>query len=121
MGEVVSPAPIDPARPTRFVVPDLCNAAALSIVVLVGELLVFVLLFAGGPLSWEALALKSLYVQWVVLMSAGALCGARRYLAQMGLARGALLAFVMIALLTFLVSLGADRVVAGTLSYKMVP
>ena len=80
-----------------------------------------VLLFADGPLTWEGLALKSLYVQWVVLMSAGALCGSRRWLAQMGLARGALLAFVMITLLTLAVSLGADRVVAGTMSYPRVP
>ena len=121
MGEPVAAAPIDQARPTRFVIPDLCNAPALSIVVLVGELLVLVLLFAGGPFTWEALALKSLYVQWVVLMSAGALCGTRRWLSQMGLARGALLAFVMITVLTFLVSLGADRVVAGTMSYRVVP
>ena len=121
MGEPVAAAPIDQARPTRFVIPDLCNAPALSIVVLVGELLVLVLLFAGGPLTWEGLALKSLYVQWVVLMSAGALCGTRRWLAQMGLAPGALLAFVMIALLTLAVGLGADRVVAGTMSYSAVP
>ena len=114
-------ASIDQARPTRFVIPDLCNAPALSIVVLVGELLVLVLLFAGGPVTWEGLALRSLYVQWVVLMSAGALCGTRRWLAQMGLARGALLAFVMITLLTLLVGLVADRIVAGTISYAVVP
>ncbi len=113
-------APIDQARPTRFVIPDLCNAPALSIVVLVAQLLVLVLLFAGGPLTWEGLALKSLYVQWVVLMSAGALCGTRRWLAQMGLVRGALLAFVMITVLTLVVSLAADRVVAGTMSYRSV-
>jgi two-component system sensor histidine kinase AlgZ len=103
----VAAAPIDQARPTRFVIPDLCNAPALSIVVLVAELLVLVLLFAGGPLTWEGLALKSLYVQWVVLMSAGALCGTRRWLAQMGLARGATLAFVMITVLTLAVGLAA--------------
>jgi len=117
----VAAASIDQARPTRFVIPDLCNAPALSIVVLVGELLVLVLLFAGGPVTWEGLALRSLYVQWVVLMSAGALCGTRRWLAQMGLARGALLAFVMITLLTLLVGIVADRVVAGTISYAVVP
>jgi len=117
----VAAASIDQARPTRFVIPDLCNAPALSIVVLVGELLVLVLLFAGGPVTWEGLALRSLYVQWVVLMSAGALCGTRRWLAQMGLARGALLAFVMITLLTLLVGLVADRIVAGTISYAVVP
>ena len=121
MGEVVAAAPMDQARPNRFVVPDLCNAAALSVVVLIGELLVLVLLFAGGPVTWEGLALRSLYVQWVVLMSAGALCSARPFLAKMGLARGASLSFVIIAVLTLVVSLGADRVVAGTLSYSVAP
>ena len=48
---LVAAAPIDQTRPTRFVIPDLCNAPALSIVVLVGELLVLVLLFADGPLD----------------------------------------------------------------------
>ena len=38
----------------------------------------------------------------------------------MGLARGALLAFVMITVLTLAVGLAADRVVAGTMSYRTV-
>jgi len=117
----VAAAPIDQARPTRFVIPDLCNAAALSVVVLVGELLVLVLLFADGSPTWDGLALKSLYVQWVVLMSAGALCWTRTWLAKLGLARGALLAFVMIAAVTAVISIGADRVVAGTVNFRDVP
>jgi two-component system, LytTR family, sensor histidine kinase AlgZ len=117
----VAAAPTDQSRPTRFVIPDLCNAPALGVVVLVGELLVLVLLFADGNLSWDGLALKSLYVQWVVLMSAGALCWTRTWLAEMGLARGALLAFAMITAVTLLVSIAADRVVAGTADFRAVP
>jgi two-component system, LytTR family, sensor histidine kinase AlgZ len=114
-------APAAEARPTRFVIPDLCNAAALGVVVMVGELLVLVLLFAGADLSWEGLALKSLYVQWIVLMSAGALCWTRPWVARIGLAQGALFAFGIITLITLLVSIGADRVVAGTPDFRAVP
>jgi two-component system sensor histidine kinase AlgZ len=117
--EAVAPA-VD-ARPTRFVIPDLCNGAALGVAVLVGELLVVVLLFGGGELTWEGLALKSLYVQWIVLMSAGALCWTRPWVAQLSLAQGALFAFATITLITLLVSIGADRVVAGTASFRAVP
>jgi two-component system sensor histidine kinase AlgZ len=114
-------APAAEVRPTRFVIPDLCNAAALGVVVLVGELLVLVLLFASAELSWEGLALKSLYVQWIVLMSAGALCWTRPWVARIGLAQGALFAFGIITLITLAVSIGADRVVAGTLDFRTVP
>ena len=54
-----------------FVVPELCNVGALSLLVLFGELLVLVLLFAGGELSWMRLALMSLFVPWVALTRAG--------------------------------------------------
>ena len=110
-------AAADQARPARFVVPDLCNAAALGVVVLVGELLVLVLLFAGGPVSWERLALMSLFVQWVVLTSAGALCWLRSRLANVSLGMGACLAFGTVIAVTLLVSLVADRVLAGTFSF----
>jgi two-component system, LytTR family, sensor histidine kinase AlgZ len=114
-------APSPEVRPTRFVIPDLCNAAALGVVVLVGELLVLVLLFAGARLSWEGLALKSLYVQWIVLTSAGALCWTRPWVARIGLAQGALFAFAIITLITLLVSVGADRVVVGTMDFRAAP
>jgi two-component system sensor histidine kinase AlgZ len=114
-------APVADARPTRFVIPDLCNGAALGVAVLVGELLVVVLLFAGGEPTWEGLALKSLYVQWIVLMSAGALCWTRPWVAQMSLAQGALFAFAIVTLITLLVSIGADRVVAGTADFRAMP
>ncbi len=113
--------PNEQARPSRFIIPDLCNAPALGVVVLVGELLVLVLLFASGDVTWDGLALKSLYVQWVVLMSAGALCWTRPWVAQIGLAQGALFAFFIITAITLAVSVGADRVVAGSLDFGRVP
>lgn len=101
------------AAPKPFVVPDLCNVAAISLVVLFGELLVLVLLFAGGPVTWVRLALMSLFVQWVGLSSAGVLCATRKILAGFGLVTGGLLAFGLVLLITLVVGLFADRMFAA--------
>jgi two-component system sensor histidine kinase AlgZ len=108
-------------RPTRFVVPDLCNAPALGVAVLVGELLVFVVLLAGEGLSWKGLALTSLYVQWIVLTSAGLLCWVRPWLLRMPLARGALISFLLVMAVAAVVSLVAERVVLGWAPYHETP
>lgn len=110
-----------PSRPTRFVVPDLCNAPALGILVLVGQLLVMVLLLAGGAITWERLALMSLYVQWVVLSSAALLCWVRPWLLRTGLGAGAVLAFLLVMVVVFGVSLVAERVLLGWPSYVERP
>ncbi len=99
----------------HFSVPNLCTAPAISLVVLAAELLVLVLLFAGPEISWVRLALLSLFVQWVALLSAGALCSARPLFARISLVPGTLLAFGLVMLVTLVVGLVADRVVAGTL------
>jgi two-component system, LytTR family, sensor histidine kinase AlgZ len=99
------------ARP--FVVPELCNVAAISLLVLFGELLVLVLLFAGGPVTWVRLALMSLFVQWVALTSAGVLCATRNLLARFGLVTGALLAFAIVMTITTMVGIFADRMFAS--------
>jgi len=101
------------AQTRAFVVPDLCNVAALSLLVLFGELLVLVLLFAGGPVTWMRLALMSLFVQWVALASAGLLCATRPFLARFGLVAGGLLAFSIVMTVTFTVGVFADRVLAA--------
>ena len=105
--------PLNGSTPRPFVVPDLCNVAAISLVVLFGELLVLVLLFAGGPVTWVRLALMSLFVQWVGLTSAGVLCATRKVLAGFGLVTGGLLAFTMVLLITLVVGLVADRMFVG--------
>ncbi len=76
------------ARPSQFIVPELCNATAIFLLVIIGELLVLVLLFAGGPIGWARFALMSLFVQWVALASAGVLCWSRAWLARLGLVAG---------------------------------
>ena len=120
MSDAATPRDRQPLRLTRFVVPDLCNAPALGIVVLVGQLLVIVLLFAGGPVTWARFGLTSLFVQWVALASAGALCLSRNRLISMGLMGGALASFGIVLGVTLAVGLMSDRVLAGSMSVAEV-
>ena len=99
-------------RPAHFVIPELCNTTALALLIVFSELLVLVLLFAGGEISWVRLGLMSLYVQWVVLVSAAILCALRRYIAASSTAAGAVLAFSIVILVTLGVSLAAEWTVS---------
>lgn len=66
-----------------LLLPDFCAIGILFPLVVIGELLAFVLVLKPGSATAEPmtdLALTSLFVQWVVLSSAGLLCVARRYL-----------------------------------------
>lgn len=106
-----------PAAPVvageHFRIPDLCTAPAISLVVLIGELLALVLLFAGAEMSWKRLALLSLFVQWVALISTGLLCLSRPLYGRVGLVPGALFAFGTVLVVTFSVGFTADRLVAA--------
>lgn len=95
-----------------FLIPDLCNATALSLLVLVAELLAVVLVFAG-EVSWGRFALLSLFVQWITLTSAGILCSTRRLLARLGVVPGALVAFGIVLTVTLCVGVASDLVLAG--------
>lgn len=105
---------------SRFMVPNLCTAGALSLLVLFGELLVLVMMFSGGELTWARFALTSLGVQWVALVSAGLLCGFRSRLERLPLVAGALLAFSLVMLVTLLVGVIADRLLANAASLEGV-
>ncbi|MFI8481985.1 sensor histidine kinase [Pseudomonas sp. NPDC078700] len=73
-------APVD-----DFFVPELCQPEALLSIVLLAELLVLVLVLAEPMLpgfNWVRLALTSLFVQWIVLLSAALLCRLRPLMAR---------------------------------------
>lgn len=75
------PAPVD-----DFFVPELCQPEALLGLVLLAELLVLVLVLAEPMqpgFNWMRLALASLFVQWVMLLSAGLTCQLRPLLARL--------------------------------------
>lgn len=77
-----------PAQNDDFFLPDLCTVRMLFVLVLVSEILVLVLVLAPSSLtrfSWLDFGLTSLFVQWVMLTSAGLLCRLRPYLSQLSL------------------------------------
>lgn len=70
----------------EFFVPELCESEALLGLVLLAELLVLVLVLAEPMqpgFNWMRLALSSLFVQWVMLLSAGTTCQLRPLLAKL--------------------------------------
>ncbi len=72
----------------EFFIPDLCAAQPVLIMVLLAELLVFVHTLASSALprfDWELLATSSLFVLWIVLLSAALLCWMRRVFSRAGL------------------------------------
>lgn len=99
------------ARPEHFVIPELCNTTAITLLVLFSQLLVVILLFAGGELSWVRFGLMSLFVQWIALGSAGLLCLLRNPLGKLSLPLGSSIAFGVVMGVTLAVSLIAEAVV----------
>ncbi|MGH8435225.1 MAG: sensor histidine kinase [Pseudomonas sp.] len=70
----------------EFFLPELCLPEALLVLVLLAELLVLVLVLAEPMqpgFNWVRLALTSLFVQWIVLLSAAVLCRLRPLLARL--------------------------------------
>jgi len=69
-----------------FFLPELCLPQALLVLIVLAELLVLVLVLAEPMLAgfnWMRLALTSLFVQWIVLLSASMLCSLRPWLARL--------------------------------------
>lgn len=99
-----------------FFIPELCEAEALLGLVLLAELLVLVLVLAEpmpAGFDWVRLALTSLFVQWIVLLSAAVLCRLRPWLARLraGLAGG--LSCALVVGLTLGCNALADRLDLG--------
>lgn len=72
--------------PDDFFVPELCQPEAILGLVLLAELLVLVLVLAEPmrpEFDWARLALTSLFVQWVMLLSVGLTCRLRPLLARL--------------------------------------
>lgn len=90
-----------------FFIPDLCNAQALLLLVLVVELVVLVLSIGASGLrhfNWERFAALSLFMQWIALLSAAVLCRLRIWLAHWPRARAAGVGYAAVLAITVLVS-----------------
>lgn len=94
-----------------FFVPELCEPEALLGLVLLAELLVLVLVLAEPMqpgFNWMRLALASLFVQWVMLLSAGLTCQLRPLLARLPAWLAGLMCCAMVVGLTLACTAVAD-------------
>ncbi len=108
-----SPVAAKPATP--FYLPDLCASRMVLGIVLTAELVAILLATArlGEPgRFWGDLARTSFVLLWIALLSAGALCRARPWLARIGVERGSAVALAVLVGVTGLTSEVAWR--AGT-------
>ncbi len=100
------PKPAPPAT-DNFFLPDFCSVRMVFAVVVICELLAIVLALApmetGGD-RWGDLGIVSLFVQWVGLASAGALCLARGWLSRLGEYAAAGISYLLLLLVTALVT-----------------
>ena len=86
---------------------------ALSLLILFGELIATVLTLASERPDWDRFGWMSLFVQWVVLASAGGLCVTRSAMARWPMQVGATGAWLLIVLITLLLTALGERLVFG--------
>ena len=91
-----------------FFLPDLCSSVAVFTLVVLAELVVLLWVLAqpvAGGFDWLQLAMASLFVQWIVLLSAALLCRLRPWMQRrpLGLAIAACYAVVVSLVLIFTV------------------
>lgn len=87
--------------------PNLCTSQSVFLLVLVAELMALLLALTSvglQHLNWDILALISFQVQWIVLMSAAALCRLRPYLRRCNSVRAGTLSYVTVLLVTLVLS-----------------
>ena len=98
-----------------FLIPvNLCSPSTVLIIVLMAELLaVCLVLFASrGQFDWTALGFTSLYIQWLVLASAGALCAIRSLLQKISQLTGIILCLLVIIGISLALSVAAEVIAA---------
>lgn len=87
--------------------PNFCSADVLFIVVLSAELLAIVLSLAYPIYSRDVLldlAMNSLFVQWISLSCVGLLCILRKYIASLSERHAAVISYLLILLVAFIIS-----------------
>lgn len=84
------------SRHQNFILPDLCQTTSLLFLVLVSELCVLAWELADADFVWGRFGFRSIAVQWIVLLSAAALCRLRRFLPHLSLRMGWLVSFLIV-------------------------
>lgn len=92
---------------TGGLLPDFCNIRTLFLVVLIAELLA-IMLTLGQMTSYQdlifSLALKSLFIQWIALTSAGLLCLLKRVMWRLSDKHTLIIAYCLILLVAFIIT-----------------
>lgn len=104
--------------------PDFCNIRVVFIVVVSAELLAFILALgvSGGTAErWHALSLLSLFIQWIALSSTALLCVGRRHLNRLGPVGAGLGAWLLILLVTALLSEAVFLAARGSAFASIMP
>ncbi|MCU0767317.1 MAG: histidine kinase [Gammaproteobacteria bacterium] len=94
--------------------PNFCSLRSAFVVLVSAELLAMVLALAGeaSPADfWPALALRSLYVQWIAVLATVALCALRRPLSRLSHGAAGAAAWTVITLTAAGVAVAATRLV----------
>ncbi|WP_196156896.1 sensor histidine kinase [Reinekea sp. G2M2-21] len=92
-----------------FFIPNLCQTSSLLLLILISELCVLAWSLADQSFSWSQFGLRSISIQWIMLLSAAALCQLRRWLPNWSVRQGWIVCFVTIELI------GISVVVVGGL------
>jgi two-component system sensor histidine kinase AlgZ len=96
-----------------FFLPDLCSSVAVFTLVVLAELLVLTWVLAvpsANGFDWLSLAMASLFVQWIVLLSAALLCRLRSWMQRRALGVAIAVCFTVVVGLTLLFTVLADWV-----------
>ena len=104
-----------PPLAERFVIPELCNAPALAVIIIVAELLAIVVSMLEPAPSWLRFAVISLFVQWAALGSAGALCLFSGLLGRLAPTVGGLCAWLLMVLVIGLCASIGELALSGAL------
>lgn len=107
-------SPLAPTLGETFFLPNFCGIRMVFAVVVVAQLLSFILVLAApwqGD-KWSELGLVSLFVQWVALASAAALCMLRPWLANLSDLAAALVSYLSLLVVTAVLSVAATQLTA---------
>ncbi len=117
--------PLEPeSRSPRGFLPNFCRLPMLLGIILTAQLLAIVLTLAAGPSLgrfWEHLGPLSFYIQTITLTSAGLLCIARPFLAQLDDRHAAILAWLLMLAVSASMSLAADALIPGVMKARLFP
>jgi two-component system sensor histidine kinase AlgZ len=105
----MKPAP-PPADPRQLYLPNFCSASAVLVIVIICEITALLLSLArnaGVVGFWSDLGLTSMFLLWIALCGAGALCLMRVHLSRQTVAAGSAQVLGVIVMLVVVVSWAA--------------